>query len=181
MVFICQAKGLVPTHWVSKIFGVLTHKTMAVMEQSLVLIKPDAVQRGLIGKIITRFETKGLKVVGLKMMNLKEAVLKEHYAHVVDRPFYEELAQFMGSSPVVALGLEGLNAVEVVRKLSGTDNFEFGTIRGDYSTSQQKNLVHSSDSKETAEREMERFFVPAELFDYDKEEWKHVYAQCDQD
>ena len=111
---------------------------MYKIEQSLVLIKPDAVQRGLMGKIIGRFEQKGLKVVGLKMMNLKEALLREHYAHVVDRPFYAELSQFMSSSPIVALCLEGLNAVEVVRKLSGTDNFEFGTIRGDYSTSIKK-------------------------------------------
>jgi nucleoside-diphosphate kinase len=153
---------------------------MLKFEQSLVIIKPDAVQRGLMGKVITRFEEKGLKIVGIKMLNLKEAVLREHYAHVVDRPFYAELAQFMSSSPVVALCLEGLNAVEVVRKLSGTDNFEFGTIRGDYSTSQQKNLIHSSDSLETAKNEIERFFLPAEIFDYDKEEWKHVYAQCDQ-
>ena len=152
---------------------------MYTLEQSLVLIKPDAVQRGLMGKVITRFEDKGLKVIGLKMMNLKEAVLLEHYAHVADKPFYAELAQFMSSSPVVALGLEGLNAVEVVRKLSGTDNFEFGTIRGDYSTSNQKNLVHSSDSLETAKNEIARFFTKDELFNYDKEEWKHVYAQCD--
>jgi nucleoside-diphosphate kinase len=154
---------------------------MQKFEQSLVLIKPDAVQRGLMGEIMTRFEKKGLKISGLKMMNLKEAVLREHYAHVVDRPFYAELAQFMSSSPVVALCLEGLNAVEVVRKLSGTDNFDFGTIRGDYSTSQQRNLVHSSDSLTMAQNEVERFFLPAELFDYDKEEWKQVYAQCDQE
>jgi nucleoside-diphosphate kinase len=152
---------------------------MQKFEQSLVLIKPDAVQRGLMGDIISRFEKKGLKIVGLKMMNLKEAVLREHYAHVVDRPFYAELAQFMSSSPVVALCLEGLNAVEVVRKLSGTDNFDFGTIRGDYSTSQQRNLVHSSDAIETAINEVDRFFLPAELFDYDKDEWKQVYAICD--
>ena len=153
---------------------------MYTMERSLVLIKPDAVQRGLMGKIIDRFESKGLKVVGLKMMHLKDAVLREHYAHVVDRPFFAELAQFMSSSPVVALCLEGLNAVEVVRKLSGTDNFEFGTIRGDFSTSLQKNLVHSSDSLETAQREVPRFFTDDELFEYDKDEWKYVYAQCDQ-
>ena len=152
---------------------------MQDIEQTLVLIKPDAVQRGLMGEIMTRFEKKGLKISGLKMMNLKEAVLREHYAHVVDRPFYAELAQFMSSSPVVALCLEGLNAVEVVRKLSGTDNFDFGTIRGDYSTSQQRNLVHSSDSLETALNEVERFFLPAELFNYDKDEWKQVYALCD--
>lgn len=152
---------------------------MYSLERSLVLIKPDAVQRGLMGKVINRFEDKGLKIIGLKMMRLDEAVLLEHYAHVADKPFYAELAQFMSSSPVMAMALEGLNAVEVVRKLSGTDNFEFGTIRGDYSTSLQKNLVHSSDSLETAEHEIERFFTADELFNYDKEEWRHVYAQCD--
>jgi nucleoside-diphosphate kinase len=152
---------------------------MYSLERTLVLIKPDAVQRGLMGKVISRFEAKGLKVIGLKMMELKDAVLREHYAHVVDRPFFAELSRFMSSSPVVAVCLEGLNAVEVVRKVSGTDNFEFGTIRGDYSTSQQKNLVHSSDSLDTARNEIERFFEDYELFDYDKEEWKHVYAQCD--
>lgn len=152
---------------------------MYTLERSLVLIKPDAVQRGLMGKVVTRFEDKGLKIIGLKMMHLEDAVLREHYAHVVDKPFYAELSAFMSSSPVIALALEGLNAVEVVRTLSGTDNFEFGTIRGDYSTSQQKNLVHSSDSLETAAREISRFFKKEELFDYDKEEWRHVYAQCD--
>lgn len=152
---------------------------MYQLERSLVLIKPDAVQRGLMGKVLARFEQKGLKVVGLKMMQLKDAVLREHYAHVVDEPFYAELSQFMSSTPVVALCLEGLNAVEVVRKLSGTDNFEFGTIRGDYSISRQKNLVHSSDSLQAAEGEIERFFESHELFAYDKDEWKSVYAQCD--
>ncbi len=149
------------------------------MQRSLVIIKPDAVQRGLIGKMVDRFESKGLKIVGFKMMQLKDAVLREHYAHVVDRPFFAELAQFMSSSPVLVMCLEGLNAVEIVRKLSGTDNFEFGTIRGDFSSSSQKNLIHSSDSEATATREINRFFLETELFEYDKEEWKSVYAQCD--
>ncbi len=148
-------------------------------ERTLILIKPDAIQRGLSGQILARFEKKGLKIVGLKMMHLKEAILREHYAHVVDRPFYEELAQFMSSSPVFAVCLEGQGAVDLVRRISGTSPDEFGTIRGDYSVSVQKNLVHSSDSPETAAREIERFFESHELFDYRKEEWKHVYAECD--
>lgn len=154
---------------------------MAQIEQTLVIIKPDAVQRGLVGSVMARYENKGLKIIGLKMMQLKEAVLREHYAHVVDRPFYEELSHFMSSSPVMVLCLEGLNAVEVVRRTSGVDNFEFGTIRGDFSTSVQRNLVHSSDSLETAKNEVNRFFDSSELFDYQKDEWQHVYAKCDKD
>ena len=150
-------------------------------EKTLVIIKPDAVQRGLVGEIVGRYEKKGLKIVGFKMMELKDAVLREHYAHVVDRPFFAELAQFMSSSPVVVVCLEGLNAVEVVRKISGTSADQFGTIRGDLSVSNQRNLVHSSDSLEMAGREVERFFASdSELFGYDKEEWRHVYAKSDQ-
>lgn len=146
------------------------------MEKTIVLIKPDALQRGLVGEIFKRFEKKSLKIVGCKLMKLKEAVLKEHYSHVVDQPFFEELAQFMSSSPVLVICLEGFNAVELVRKLSGTDNFQFGTIRGDFSVSSQRNLIHSSDSLETAKNEVNRFFSEAELFEYDREEWTHIYA-----
>ncbi|MCK5460488.1 nucleoside-diphosphate kinase [Candidatus Gracilibacteria bacterium] len=149
------------------------------MEKTLVLVKPDAVQRGLVGEIISRFEKKSIKIVGCKMMKLKEAVLREHYAHVVDESFFEELSQFMSSSPVFVLCLEGIDAVNIVRKLSGTDNFQLGTIRGDFSVSSQKNLIHSSDSITTAKREISRFFSSAELFDYDKTEWKHIYAEVD--
>lgn len=146
------------------------------MEKTIVLIKPDALQRGLVGEIFKRFEKKSLKIVGCKLMKLKEAILREHYSHVVDQPFFEELAQFMSSSPILVLCLEGFNAVEVVRKLSGTDNFQFGTIRGDFSVSSQRNLIHSSDSLETAKQEVSRFFLDEELFEYDREEWKHIYA-----
>lgn len=149
------------------------------MERTIVLVKPDAVQRGLVGEIISRFEKKSLKIVGCKMMKLKEAVLKEHYAHVVDEPFFEELAQFMSQSPVCVLCLEGVEAVKIVRHLSGTDNFQLGTIRGDFSVSLQRNLIHSSDSIDMAQREIPRFFSSEELFDYDKEEWKHVYAAAE--
>ncbi len=149
------------------------------MESSLVLIKPDGVQRGLTGEIITRFERKGLKLAGLKMVHLKDAVLREHYAHVIDEPFFEELSYFMSSSPLVALCLEGIDAVEVVRKICGIKSTEFGSIRGDFSLSPQRNLVHSSDSAETAKREIERFFTKDEMFEYDKDEWKHVYSESE--
>lgn len=149
------------------------------MERTLVIIKPDAIQRSLVGEVINRLERKGLKIIGFKMMKLKEAILREHYAHVVDRPFFAELAQFMSSSPVLVVCLEGINAVEVVRRTAGTSDTEFGTIRGDLSSSQQRNLVHSSDSVGTATREVARFFTEDELFDYDRDEWRHVYADCD--
>ncbi len=147
------------------------------MEQSLVLVKPDAVQRGLIGEALHRFERKGLKIVGLKMIRLKKAILLEHYAHVKDEPFFAELSHFMSSSPLVAICVEGINAVEVVRKICGVKNTEFGSIRGDFSVSSQRNLVHSSDSVETAKREVPRFFSTEELFIYDKDEWKQVYSE----
>ena len=148
-------------------------------EQTLVIIKPDAIQRGLIGEIFTRYEKKGLKVIGTKMMQLKDAILKEHYAHVIDQPFYDELSEFMSSSPVLVLCLEGVKAIETVRKISGTDSFQFGTIRGDFSTSNQRNLVHSSDSSDMAHSEIQRFFETEDLFIYDKEEWRHIYADSD--
>ena len=152
---------------------------MKKLEQTLVIIKPDAVQRGLVGKILERYENKGLKIVGFKMMKLKDAILREHYAHVVDEPFFAELSQFMSSSPVVVLVIQGLDVVNVVRKISGTNPFEYGTIRGDLSVSSQRNLVHSSDSLQTAEQEVSRFFEADELFSYDKSEWIHVYSQSD--
>jgi nucleoside-diphosphate kinase len=149
------------------------------MEETLVLIKPDAIQRGLVGEILRRFERKGLKVIGLKMLRLKEAVLREHYAHVVDKPFFEELSTFMSSSPVVAVALQGIGAIETVRRISGTSPDDLGSIRGDFSVSNQKNMVHSSDSVETAKREIARFFESQELFEYDKDEWKYIFADSD--
>ncbi len=149
------------------------------MERTLILIKPDAIQRGITGKIISRFEQKGLKIVGFKMLKLRDAILREHYAHVVDEPFFEELSRFMSSSPVLAVCLEGLNAVEVVRTSAGTNPMQVGTIRGDFASSGQRNLIHTSDSVEAAKSEIKRFFTDDELFDYDKDEWKHVYAESD--
>lgn len=140
------------------------------MERTLVLLKPDTVTRGLIGSLIQRFEQKGLKIVGLKMMYLSDDLLKEHYVHLVDKPFFPAIIEFMQRTPVVALCLEGNEAVEVVRTLCGVTNGREatpGTIRGDYSSSIQCNVVHASDSLDTARDEVPRFFHVNELFEYD--------------
>ena len=149
------------------------------MEQTLILIKPDAVQRGLIGNVMTRLENKGLKVVGMKMMQLGEAVLREHYAHVADRPFFPEMERFMSTSPVVAVAVEGVDAVAVVRTLAGVTNAreaDVGTIRGDLAMSMQCNVIHASDSPEAAKAELARFFAADEVLQYEKSEYLHVYA-----
>ena len=150
------------------------------MERSLVIIKPDAVQRGLVGEITSRFEKKGLKIVGFKMMRLDDAILHEHYAHVAGKPFFRELSRFMSSSPVMVLCLEGLNAVEIVRIVCGVTPTDMGSVRGDFSLSSQRNIVHSSDSIESAQKELKRFFADSELFEYDKTEWVHTLAKSDE-
>lgn len=150
-----------------------------MMERSLVIMKPDAVQRNLVGEIISRFERKGLKIVGLKMMRLDEAVVKEHYAHHAEKDFFKDLSQFMRSNPVVVLVLEGFHAVEIVRAISGIKSSDMGSIRGDYVLSTQKNIIHSSDSVETARKEVPRFFEKSELFEYEKHDWHHVLSDED--
>lgn len=150
------------------------------MERTLILIKPDAIQRGLVGKIIERFERKGLKMVGIKMTNLDDAVLREHYAHLKDKPFFEGLSRFMRSSPVIAMCIEGLEVVEAVRQLCGITKAreaEAGSIRGDFAMSVSCNVVHASDASKTAEEEIARFFAPGELLQYEKSEYMHVYAE----
>jgi len=150
------------------------------MERTLVLIKPDALQRGLVGKIITRFEEKGLKMVGCKMMSLDEALLREHYAHIADKPFFPGVSQFMKSSPVLAMCFEGLEAVEAVRLITGVTKArqaDGGTIRGDFAMSVSCNVIHTSDSLETAEKEVPRFFKADELHEYYKSEYEHVYNE----
>ncbi|MFA5829931.1 MAG: nucleoside-diphosphate kinase [Candidatus Gracilibacteria bacterium] len=151
-----------------------------IKEKTLVLIKPDGVQRGLIGEVLNRFEKKGLKVVGIKMMSLSEAVLREHYAHIADKPFFPGVTRFMQSSPVVAICLEGLEVVQAIRILCGITkarSAEAGSIRGDLAMSVACNVVHASDSVETAMKEVPRFFNPDELFDYAKSEYEHVYGE----
>jgi nucleoside-diphosphate kinase len=135
------------------------------VERTLVLLKPDAVQRGLVGEIVARFERKGLKLVGLKLRRFDEALLRRHYAVHEGKPFYEGLVRFMGSSPVVALALEGKDAIAVTRTLMGKTNCAEaapGTIRGDLGLSVSFNLVHGSDGAETAKKELALFFPGAD-------------------
>lgn len=154
-------------------------KFEGINEKTLVLIKPDAIQRGLVGEVLKRFEMKGLKVVGLKMMRLDEAVLREHYSHIAEKPFYPSVEKFMMSSPVVAVCLEGLEVVEAVRLLMGTTKSraaEAGSIRGDLAMGYGCNVIHGSDSVENAKIEVSRFFKDDELLGYDKGEYLHVYS-----
>lgn len=151
-----------------------------VREKTLVLIKPDALQRGLVGEITSRFEKKGLKLVAAKMMALDEAVLREHYAHIADKPFFPGLAQFMQSTPVLAMCWEGLEVVDAVRNITGITKArqaEAGSIRGDFAMSVSCNVIHASDSVENAMAEVKRFFNPDEVHSYDKSEYVHVYAE----
>lgn len=139
------------------------------MERTLVLLKPDALQRRLVGQILARFEAKGLKIVGMKLLRVSPELAARHYAEHVGKPFYNELVSFITSAPVVALVVEGPRAVEVVRRLMGKTNAleaEPGTIRGDYGLSVGMNLVHGSDSPASASREIPLFFSPDELHDY---------------
>ena len=132
-----------------------------INEKTLVLVKPDGIQRGLVGEVLQRFEKKGLKVVGMKMMSLDEALLREHYAHIADKPFFPGVSKFMSSSPVVAICLQGLEVVNAVRLLVGITKAreaEAGSIRGDLAISVACNVVHASDSLETAKKEVPRFF-----------------------
>ncbi|MDR0870049.1 MAG: nucleoside-diphosphate kinase [Planctomycetaceae bacterium] len=129
--------------------------------QTLILLKPDAVERGLVGAILKRFEEKGLQIVRMKMLCFTPELAQQHYAEHVSKPFYPALKQYITSGPVVAAVLDGVEAVAVVRQLVGpTNGIEAppGTIRGDYSLSNQRNLVHASDSPESAEREIKIFF-----------------------
>lgn len=149
------------------------------MEQTLVLIKPSGVLRRLIGEIISRFQHKGLIISGLKMMQLDEKILREHYAHLVDRPFFPSLLNSMTRTPVIAMVLKGVDAVQVVREMTGATNGRKaapGTIRGDYSMSGQENIVHASDSVENALIEIDRFFSPGEVFEYSDDTIKYLYA-----
>ena len=149
------------------------------MEQTLVIIKPSAVERGLIGEIITRFQRKGLNIAGLKMMQLGEDILREHYAHLVDRPFFPWILASMMATPVIVVCIKGTDAVNVVRMMTGATNgckAAPGTIRGDFSVSSQENIVHASDSVENAEIEIKRFFKPEEIFDYTSRSIDFIYA-----
>jgi len=151
------------------------------MEKSLILVKPDGLQRGLVGNIINRFERKGLKLISLKMMNIDDAMLESHYSHLADKPFFGEIKEYMKGSPIVAMAWEGgSGSVAAIRILVGpTKGHEApaGTIRGDYGLSGANNIVHASDSVENGDIEVKRFFDQKEIFDYDKTEFIHVYGR----
>jgi nucleoside-diphosphate kinase len=135
------------------------------LERTLVLLKPDALQRGLAGRILARFEEKGLKLVGLKLRRFPRKLIEEHYAAHRERAFYPKLVEFMTSGPVIAVALEGVDAIEVTRKLMGKTNSrqaEPGTIRGDLGMSFSNNLVHGSDGPDAARTELKLFFPHAE-------------------
>lgn len=139
------------------------------LETTLILFKPDAVTKGIIGESLSRFERAGLKPRGVKMLRFEDALLTEHYAHIASKPFFPEVRKFMQSAPIVALALSGENAVALVRDLLGpTDSKKAakGTIRGDLGTDMMVNVCHASDSIESAEAEVRRFFRKEELFDY---------------
>lgn len=138
-------------------------------ERTLILFKPDAVQRRLCGRLLTRIEERGLKVVGLKMLQVTPELSRQHYAEHVEKPFYPQLEEFITSAPVVALCVEGPEAIQVMRGMMGKTNGREsapGTIRGDFGVSRQMNLIHGSDGPEAAAREISIYFSENELFDY---------------
>ena len=141
------------------------------MERTLLLLKPDALQRGLAGRILARFEEKGIQIAGLKVMRITEELAAKHYAPHVDKPFYPGLVSYMTSAPIVAAVLQGPRVIEVTRTLMGATfgwKAEPGTIRGDFSSSTAFNLVHGSDSPESARKEIDLFFSADEIQEYDR-------------
>lgn len=150
------------------------------MEQTLLLIKPDAIQRGLIGEIITRIEKKGLIFSAFKMIQLDDKMLSEHYSHINTKPFFAKIVDFMKNTPVIACCVEGLDAVETVRNISGitkSREAQPGTIRGDLAMSIQTNLVHTSDSKESAKEEIQRFFKLEDIHSYNQVLLPFIYSE----
>jgi nucleoside-diphosphate kinase len=132
------------------------------MEKTYIMLKPDAIKRSLAGTIISRIESKGFRIVAIKSINLSSEILKEHYAHLIEKPFYHEVEEFMMSGPVWGMIVEGENVVEGMRAMIGPTRIEdapAGTIRGDYAFSTSENIIHGSDSIQTAKKEIERFFV----------------------
>ena len=149
-------------------------------ERSLIILKPDCVQRGLLGQIIERFERKGLKIIGLKMDNLQDVLIEEHYGHLKDKPFFAGIKRFMKSSPVVLMVVAGFKAIEAVRIIVGPTKGYIapaGSIRGDFSMSTQTNIVHASDTPENAMAEVKRFFKDSELFDYNRMDYEYIYGE----
>ena len=150
-----------------------------MLEKTLVILKPCTIQRGLIGEVTTRFERKGLRLCGMKMVQLTDEILSEHYSHLSSKPFFQRVKDSMMACPVIVCCYEGVDAIEAVRTITGPTTGRkapAGTIRGDYSMSVQENIVHASDSPETAEIELKRFFAPEEIFDYKLSTFDFLYA-----
>ncbi len=148
------------------------------MEQTYLMVKPDGVQRGLCGEIVSRFEKKGLKIVGMKMMTISRETAENHYGEHKGKPFFPSLISYITSGPVLAMVLEGENAVSVCRTMMGKTNpaeSAPGTIRGDYAMVTGMNIIHGSDSVESAKREISIFFRPEELVSYDRTADKWIY------
>ena len=149
------------------------------MQRTLVLLSRTPFSGVLSEEVTSRFERKGLKLVGLKMIRLSEAQLEQHYSHIADKPFFPELSSFMKSSPIIAQCWEGKDAVKTVRNLCGLTNSREaapGTIRGDFAMSVQCNVVHASEDKEAAIKELERFFTDGDFFEYEKSEYMIAYS-----
>lgn len=151
------------------------------METTLIILKPDAVQRGLMGKIITRFEEKGLAIVGMKMMTISQELAAKHYEAHQSKPFYNGLVGFMTSSPVLVMAVRGVGAIAISRSMMGAtfgSKADAGTIRGDFGVSNSFNLIHGSDSPEAAERELGLFFADGEVQNLDRaiEGWVYDMA-----
>jgi nucleoside-diphosphate kinase len=152
------------------------------MEKTLVIIKPSALQRGLIGEVISRFERKGLRLAGTKMMQLDDELLNVHYAHLKDKPYFQLVKNSMKAYPVIVQCWEGIDAAKVVRTLIGCTNGReapAGTIRGDFAISAQENIVHASDSAQSAAVELNRFFKKNEIFEYKPLVTGNLYSQSE--
>lgn len=137
------------------------------MEKTFIILKPDCMEKGLAGEVLQRFEKEGFSIVASKMTRLESAILREHYAHVADKPFFPEIEAFMSSRPVIMAALQGENVIQRVRDLLGpTDSTKApkGTIRGDFGTDMMQNMVHASDAPETSAAELKRFFLESEIY-----------------
>ncbi len=153
------------------------------METTLLIVKPDGVQRGLVGRILQRFEDKGLQLAGLKMMHITEDLAHRHYAAHKEKPFFAGLVRFMTSSPVVVMAVRGVGAIEICRKMMGAtfgSRAEPGTIRGDFGVSNSFNLIHGSDSPEAASQEIELFFAEGEVFDFPQGNLEWIYDAAEE-
>ena len=153
---------------------------MQKTERTLIIMKPDCLQRNLVGEVVGRFERKGLKIVGMKMTQLTDVLLEDHYAHHKDKPFFADLKKFMKSAPCVIMALQGVNAIKAIRIIVGPTKgheADAGSIRGDLSMGVATNIVHASDSPEAAEAEINRFFNENEIFEYGKIDEGFIFGE----